>query len=169
MDKERKGFKMENLRVSDVCQPCSLTLAVREDEGIEAVIRRFASEPETHALFVVDKKGKLKGLVKIRHILNWVRLKIGAGRERHGFTVSEAFEAIKLAQSTKIGEIGSPPITVKPDDSLAHVLNLMAAEEVVEVAVIDEEGQLLGEIKLPLLLSRLLDTHKPRPKKAKKK
>ena len=155
---------MQNTKVSEICLPCMEAMAVSEDDGIEAAIRRFASQPETHVLYVVGKGGQLKGLVKIRHLLNWIRLRIGADLERHGFTrgveAFEAFEFIKLAQSTKIGDIVSAAVTVKMEDTLAHALNLMASEEVVEVAVVDEKNKLIGEIKLTDVMARLLDMKK---------
>ncbi len=155
---------MQKTKVSEICHPCSKATAVSEDDGIEAAIRRFASQPETHVLYVVAKSGRLKGLVKIRHLLNWVRLKTGVGQERRDFTrgveAFEAFEFIKLAQSTKIGDIVSTAVTVKMDDTLAHALNLMASEEVVEVAVVDSKKKLIGEIKLTDVMARLLDMKK---------
>jgi CBS-domain-containing membrane protein len=155
---------MQKTKVSEICQPCSQANAVSEDDGIEAAIRRFASQPETHVLYVIGKGGQLKGLVKIRHLLNWVRLKIGVGQERHDFTrgveAFEAFEFLKLAQSTKIGDIVSTAVTVKGEDTLAHALNLMASEEVVEVAVVDKKNKLIGEIKLTDVMARLLDMKK---------
>jgi CBS-domain-containing membrane protein len=155
---------MHKTKVSEICHPCSKANAVSEDDGIEAAIRRFASQPETHVLYVIGKGGQLKGLVKIRHLLNWVRLKIGVGQERYDFTrgveAFEAFEFIKLAESTRIGDIVSAAVTLTMEDTLAHALNLMASEEVVEVAVIDEKKKLVGEIKLTDVMARLLDMKK---------
>jgi Mg/Co/Ni transporter MgtE len=155
---------MEKTKVGSVCKPCADALIVTEDDDVEAAIRRFAAQPQVHVLYVVGKNGQLKGLVKIRHLLNGVRLKIGVDRERHDFNrgvgAFEAFEFIKLAQSTKIGDIVSTAVTVKMEDTLAHVLNLMANEEVVEVAVVDEKNKLIGEIKLTDVMARLLDMKK---------
>ena len=148
---------MEKLKVSDLCHPCSMALFVRENDGIEAAIRRFASQPEVHALFVVDEKRRLKGLVKIRHLLNWVRLKLGVSRERRNITVAEAFDVVKLSQSSKIGDIISPAVSVKQSDLLAHALNLMANEELVELAVVNEKNELIGEIRLTGIMSHLLN------------
>lgn len=148
-------------RVGDLCFPCSNALAVREDDDVEAAVRRFASEPETHTLFVVDGKGRLKGLVKTKHILNWVRLKVGAGQKHHFLTRAvesfDAFEFIKLAQSTRIGEISSPAVSVKPTDTLDYALNLMADKEVVELPVVTDSGELVGEITLTRVLDNMLD------------
>ncbi len=82
---------------------------------------------------------------------------MGVSRERRNITVAEAFEVAKLSQSSQIGDITSPAVTVKPEDSLAHALNLMANEEVVELAVVNDDGELVGEIKLTQVLSQLLD------------
>ena len=153
---------MKNLTVGDICQPCSTALVVKEDDDIEAAIRRFAREPQARTLFIVDKKGRLEGLVKIRYILEWVRLKIGAGEKHHLLTRDvesfEAFKVIKLAQSTRIGDLVSPAISVKMSDSLTHSLSLMTEKEVEELAVVGDSGELVGEVKLTQILSRLLDS-----------
>jgi len=65
-----------------------------------------------------------------------------------------------LAESTKIGDIVSAAVTLTMEDTLVHALNLMASEEVVEVAVIDEKKKLIGEIKLTNVMARLLDMKK---------
>jgi len=150
---------MEKLRVRELCHPsCPVALFVRENEGIEAVIMRFASQPEVHALFVVDDKRRLRGLVKIRHLLNWVRLELGIRRERRNISVAEAFDVVKLSQSRKIGDIISPAVSVKQDDLLAHAFNLMANEKLVELAVVNKKNELIGEIKLTEIMSHLLNS-----------
>lgn len=151
---------METLKVKDVCGPCSLALFVKESDEVESAIKRFASNTEVHALFVVDDKKVLKGIVKIRHLLNWVRLKLGLGSGNRDFSVAEAFEVIKLSQSANIGNIISPAVSVKLDDSLEYALNVMAREELVELAVVDGNGKLLGEIKLTSIMTALLDKGK---------
>ena len=152
---------MHKTKVSEICRPCSIALTVKEDDGIEAVIRRFAREQDTHTIFVVDNKGKLEGSVRLKSVLNWVSLKLGISQERRrltrGVETFEAFQFLRLAESTKIGDIVSPAASVKTDDTLAHSLNVMADEEVVEVAVVDDGGRLLGEVKLTQVLTKLLD------------
>ena len=152
---------MHKTKVSEICRPCSIALTVKEGDGIEAVIRRFAREQDTHTIFVVDNKGKLEGSVRLKSVLNWVSLKLGISQERRrltrGVETFEAFQFLRLAESTKIGDIVSPAASVKTDDTLAHSLNVMADEEVVEVAVVDDGGRLLGEVKLTQVLTKLLD------------
>ena len=152
---------MHKTKVSELCRPCSIALTAKEGDGIEVAIRRFAREKDTHTIFVVDDKGKLKGSVRLKHVLNWVRLKLGIGRERRRLTRGvesfEAFQFLRLAESTKIGDIVSPAASVKMDDTLAHSLNVMADKEGVEVAAVDDGGQLLGEVKLTQVLAKLLN------------
>jgi len=136
--------------------PCAETLKVKDSEGINTVIERFTAQPDVHALFVVDKYDNLEGLVKIRHLLNWVRVKLGIQQERRKITISEAFEVVKMSQSKKIKDIVSPAISVKLDATLEHALNTMANEELVELAVVDEKSKLVGEVKLTHLMSKLL-------------
>jgi CBS-domain-containing membrane protein len=152
---------MHKTKVSEICQPCSIALTVKESDGIEAAIRRFAQEQDTHTIFVIDTKGKLKGSVRLKDILDWVRLKLGIGQEQQrltrGVETFEAFQFLRLAESTKIGDIVSSAASVNTDDTLAHAINVMAEAKVVEVAVVDNGGNLLGEVKLTKVLAKLLD------------
>lgn len=151
---------MEKLKVKDICVPCSRALFVEESDDLESAIRRFTQHSDVHALFVVDDNHVLKGIVKVRHLLTWVRLKLGLGAGHRDFSVAEAFEVIKLSQSVSIGDIISPAVSVKPDDSLEHALNVMAREELVELAVVDDKGKLQGEVKLTSVMSYMLDKGK---------
>ncbi len=152
---------MQKHKVDELCRPCPTPLTVKADDGIETAIRRFASESDTHVIFVVDDRGRLEGSVRIRHILNWVRLKLGISQEHHDFTRGvesyEAFEVIRLAESAKIGDIASPAASVKRTDSLAHSLNVMADEGITELAVVDDGNKLVGEVKLTQVLAKMLD------------
>jgi CBS-domain-containing membrane protein len=93
--------------------------------------------------------------------LDWVRLKLGIGQEQQrltrGVETFEAFQFLRLAESTKIGDIVSSAASVNTDDTLAHAINVMAEAKVVEVAVVDNGGNLLGEVKLTKVLAKLLD------------
>ena len=64
---------------------------------------------------------------------------------------------VKLSQSSKIGDIISPAVSVKQDDLLSNALNLMANEELVELAVVNEKNELIGEIRLTGIMSYLLN------------
>ena len=147
---------MDKLKIKDLCMPCTETLKVKDSEGIKTAIERFTALPDVHALFVVDGQGRLKGIVKIRHLLNWVRVKLGVHQERRKITISEAFEVVKMSRSMKIKDILSPSVSVKLEDTLEHALNVMANEELVELAVVDEKNKLIGEMKLTSLMSKLL-------------
>ena len=152
---------MHKTLVKELCRPCSIALTASESGGIESAMRRFAREQDAHTIFVVDDNGRLKGSVRLKQILNWVRLKLGISQKERRFArgeeTFEAFQFLRLAESTRIGEIVSPAASVKLDDTLAHCLNVMADDEALEVAVVDDDGKLLGEIKLTQVLAKILD------------
>jgi len=150
---------MHKTKVSELCQPCAKALTVKENEGIEKAIRRFAGEHDTHSIFVVDDKGRLTGSIRLKEILNWVRLKANISPEQatRGVESFEAFEFLRLAESSKVVEIASPSAKVKLDDTLAHCLNVMSDAGAIEVAVVDKDNKLLGEIKLAQVLAKILD------------
>ncbi len=152
---------MNKTFVKEILLPSSRTLAAREHDPIETAIQQFVHQPDVHTLFIVDENEKLKGLLKLHYILNWVKLKLGMNlTDRASMRVagtSQAFEIMKLCQSQTIGDIISPAATVKPSDTLEQALHILVHEQLEELPVVDESGKLIGEIRLTQLLSRMLD------------
>ncbi|MDV2990289.1 MAG: CBS domain-containing protein [Dehalogenimonas sp.] len=152
---------MDKTQVKTVSEPSSRTLSVNEDQPIEKAIRQFVKQPDVHTLFIVDDKGKLKGLVKLHYILNWVKLKLNMDvANRSNMRVAgafQAFEIMKLCQSQTIGDIISETPSVKETDTLDQALHIMVHEQLVELPVVDGAGKLIGEVKLTHLLARMLE------------
>ncbi len=153
---------MDKTFVKEIMLPSSRTLKASESDSIEAAVRRFVHQPDVHTLFVIDEHKALKGMVKLHHILNWVKLKLGMHiGDRANMRMAgafQAFEIIRLCQSQTIGDILSPAPAVKPTDTLEQALHILVHEQLEEVPVVDDQGKLLGEVRLTQLLSRLLDT-----------
>lgn len=68
---------------------------------------------------------------------------------------SQAFEIMKLCQSQTIGDIISPAVSIKEDDTLPDALHIMVHEQLVELPVIDKNEKLTSEVKLTQLLSKM--------------
>jgi len=147
---------LENVIVSELCETISEKRMVRDDMGIEYAIKAFASHTHTHVLFVVNKDGVLTGIVKLKQLLEWVKVKLNIVSEKHIVTRSDAFEVLRLSQSCTIKEITSEIISVKQGDTIAHAVNLMAEKEMVEIPVVDDAGKLVGELRISDLLSKLM-------------
>ncbi|AKG53657.1 hypothetical protein DGWBC_0994 [Dehalogenimonas sp. WBC-2] len=152
---------MNKTLVNTISVPTSRTLAVKESDAVEAVIKQFVKQPDVHTIFIVDEHNKLKGLVKLHYILNWVKLKLGINVVDHSNMrvagTFHAFEIMKLCQSQTIGDIISPAVSVKGDNTMEQALHLMVQEQLLELPVVDDTGKLTGEIRLTQLLAKLLE------------
>ncbi len=152
---------MNKTFVREILLPSSRTLTAREDDAIETAIWQFVRQPDVHTLFIIDEQEKLKGLLKLHYILNWVKLKLGMDlTDRASMRVAgtfQAFEIMKLCQSQTIGDIISPAAAVKPSDTLEQALHIMVHEQLEELPVVDESGRFAGEVRLTQLLSRMLE------------
>ena len=152
---------MNKTLVRTISVPTSRTFAVKESDAVEAAIKQFVKQPDVHTVFIVDEHNKLKGLVKLHYILNWVRLKLGIDVVDHANMrvagAFQAFEIMKLCQSQTIGDIISPAVSVNGDNTLEQALHLMVQEQLLELPVVDDAGKLIGEIKLTQLLAQLLE------------
>ena len=151
---------MDETKVRDIMISGAKAVVATEDEPMEKAINEFLSQPDMHTLFIVDKHNQYKGAVKLHYILNWVKLKLGMEIVNRSSIRSvdslQAFEVVKLCQSQTIGDILSASAEVKPEATLAQALQIMVLEQATELPVVDKGGEFLGEIKLPLLLSKML-------------
>jgi CBS domain-containing protein len=118
---------------------------VRISEGdlICEVLDKIAEDPETMIACVVDEANRLKGLITPKGLLKAVEVR-EYGTIRYPFF--EGPEVLHLLTSKYAREIMGAPISVKADDEIEKVINIMLDEGFYEVPVVDEEGKVIGEV-----------------------
>jgi CBS domain-containing protein len=111
------------------------------EERLGDALRRLLEEPRTRTLYVVDDDGRLLGslpLVRILEILD-VRLE---ERDGHAVDVEEYAEELR----DQVGEHLRKGTTVGLGDTLKSALRKMVHAGLEDVAVVSEDGALLGEL-----------------------
>ena len=95
--------------------------------------------PEVRAIYVTDD-GRLVGVVTRKTL---VREVVAAGRDPRG---------------TTLGGIAEPPHhTIGPEVPLEHAFRFLEEEDVERVAVVDEDGRLIGVLSRSVLHRRLAE------------
>lgn len=132
-------------------------LLVEPDTPVREVVSRMSEKPSAGTVFVVDDDRTLLGVVTRKDLLSWAGLQAGvdAVGDRVGW-----MDLLDIAQARTAGDIlrrRGKPLSVRKDDPLATALERMLQNDVVDLAVVDEEGRVVGGVRLSELLEAALD------------
>jgi len=116
---------------------------VREDDQLSKVVAKIARDRETMLACVVDKENRLKGIITPRDILRAVEIREFGTIRRPFF---EGPRILHILTSRYAKDVMSPPLSVKPDDSVEKAINIMLDRGFYEVPVVDEKEKMLGMI-----------------------
>ena len=116
---------------------------VSEDESIYGAVKKITASRRSKFACVVDREGKLKGLLTPRDILEALEVrKFGGIRGR--FFVGP--EVLHLLTSKYAKDIMSAPICVHVNDEIEEAVNTMLDHGFYELPVVNEEKRVIGEI-----------------------
>ena len=116
---------------------------LNEEDLIYQAVEKIAADRETLIACVVDRDGKLKGIITPREVLKTVEVR---EFETVRYPFFEGAEILGLLTSKYAKDMMSAPISVREDDEVEKAINIMLDYGFYEVPVVDEEGRVLGEI-----------------------
>jgi CBS domain-containing protein len=116
---------------------------LHEEDLIYQAVEKIAADRETLIACVVDKDGKLKGIITPREVLKTVEVR---EFETVRYPFFEGAEVLGLLTSKYAKDMMSAPISVGEDDEVEKAINIMLDAGFYEVPVVDEEGRVLWEI-----------------------
>jgi CBS domain-containing protein len=152
---------MKPIYVKDVYDPKHrLSVIVRADEPLEDVLRRFAQESWLRGIFVTDKVGHLKGAITRTDLLSWARLRLGTALQGPSLAPDHLLRLAQLVRAATVEDALHPDsqkAAVRPGDPVDHALRLMLQLDLIAIPVVDDEGHILGDLTLSLVLRYLLD------------
>ena len=130
---------------------------VLEYEPIYEAVKKIAVSRRTTIACVVDREGKLTGLLTPKDILEAVEVKeYGAVRGRH----FAGPEVLHLLISKYAEDIMSTPVSVRIDDGVEDVINIMLDHGFYELPVVDENMNVMGEISYFDIITDTLEGNK---------
>lgn len=116
---------------------------LNEEDLIYQAVEKIAADRETLIACVVDRDGKLKGIITPREVLKTVEVR---EFETVRYPFFEGAEILGLLTSKYAKDMMSAPISVREDDEVEKAINIMLDAGFYEVPVVDKEGRVLGEI-----------------------
>ena len=127
---------------------------IHEDEPIYQAVEKIAVDRETLIACVVDKDGKLKGIISPRELLKTVEVR---EFETVRYPFFEAAEILGLLTSKYAKDIMCAPRSVMEDDEVEKAIDIMLDCGFCEVPVVDQEGRVIGEINYLDIISSSID------------
>jgi len=117
--------------------------AVPEDAAIYEAVKKIAASKRSKIACVVDKEGKLKGLLTPRDILEILEVRKFGGVRGRFFAGPEV---LHLLTSRYAKDIMSAPVSVHVNDGVEEAINTMLDHSFYELPVVDENMKVMGEI-----------------------
>ena len=137
------------------------SVPVPEDSPLEEIIAGFAHAPEVPGVFLVDSHQRFVGLITDVNLMKWVQVKLfGGGKSR---TASSAWEIFRLVSATKAGDLvreGGRSLGVRESDTLQDALEQMIEHGTSIIPVLDDEGRVLGDLRLSEVILKVLQVGK---------
>lgn len=116
---------------------------VAEDDPIYELVVKVAEDRETMVGCVVDREGRLKGIITPKELLRAVEVReFGAVR----YPFFEASHVLSLLNSKYARDIMSAAVAVRPEDDVDDAIRIMLDKGFYEVPVVDKDRKLLGTV-----------------------
>lgn len=125
------------MKVKDLYQKFSpYTDKVEESDSMEKIIKVLFRSKATRTVFVVDKKGNLRGVIRLQEIFDMF------GK---GFSPAALFSSMKEPKKTTAIDIMTSPAIVQLEDSLEDTL-IVARKFGLQDIPVCKKGKLIGEL-----------------------
>lgn len=131
---------------------------VAEQDQISQVVVKIAEDKETMLACVLDEEGRLKGIITPKEALRAVEIREFGTIRRPFF---EGSEILRILSSKYAKDIMSPPVSVKPEDSVDKAIDIMLDKGFYEVPVVDEQGKIVGLINYFSIITSSVEYLKP--------
>jgi len=131
---------------------------VAEEDQLSQVVVKTTTGKKTMLACVLDKEGKLKGIITPKELLRAVEIREFGTIRRPFF---EGPEILHILSSKYAKDIMSPPVSAKPEDSVDKAIDIMLDKGFYEVPVVDEQGRMLGVINYFSIITSSAEYFKP--------
>lgn len=144
---------MKSAQIATICDASPMgALVIPRDTPLKNAIEQFAQDPTLHGIFVTDKAGRLGGVVNNHDLLDWARLQFDLLSRDFLLPVGKVR---RLLTAKTIGDLAIPDshkMAVTLTSTLSDALRLMARHELEDVAVVDETGRIINDLRLSEVL-----------------
>jgi len=155
---------MKSILVKDVYQlHGTATVAISKEELLSEVISRYAYEPGLRGTFLVDSEHRFAGIITRIAIMKWAQYMLVGGTKRE-ISVREVLDAITSTKAKNLARGDYKSLRVRENDTLQTALDQMEDSGEDVLPVLDEDGRILGDIRLSEILLKAFEVGRITPK-----
>lgn len=128
------------------------SVVVPEGTSLEEVVTRFAQGPGVRAIFLIDSRERFAGLITGIDLLKWVQARFFGGRRSGGIALGDVLRVVFATKAKDLARGDWRSLGVKPTDTLETALEQMITHKEGTIPVLDDEGKILGDLRLSEVL-----------------
>ncbi len=127
---------------------------VHEEEPLLSVAEKIVSEPKTQSVYVVDDDGKLKGIIPVMELIQYLYFS-----DIPQEYILYRFPVI-LSSQARARDIMLPPVYVRDEDKLSEALIHVFKNNLRELPVVDEDMHVIGDLNILELIIAWIESVK---------
>ncbi len=144
-----KETKVKEIRKFITIEPS----VVIESDSIRTVIDIFIENPVIRAVYVVDKKDVLIGIITIQDILKRISIDFSSISSLYSDSSFTGYDIALSTGNTTAGRIMNPEVYfVYDDDPIEKAFSLLFQYKAGEIPVVDSKERLIGDLNIIELL-----------------
>lgn len=154
---------MRKTRIAEVCEQSTMqALVVSGSTPLEDVIERMAAAYTRHGIFLTDGDGRLQGVVNNSDLRDWARLQFDVPPSDHPISVGKVRRLLGAITIADLAMPESREMSVRLEDTLDVALNKMSQYGLEDIAVLDGNGRVVNDLRLPEVLAYALRVRRSR-------
>ncbi|RKX86696.1 MAG: hypothetical protein DRP70_09770 [Spirochaetes bacterium] len=126
---------------------------VLEDEQVENVIKIFIDNPVIRAVYVIDEKERLVGIITMQDILKKISIDFSSMASIYSESNSFGYKIASSRNKNTARDLMDPEIYYVLDiDPIEKAFNLLFSNKAGEIPVVDKNERLIGDLNIIELL-----------------
>jgi CBS-domain-containing membrane protein len=134
---------------------------IPEDTPIGDIIAAFARDSSIGSIFLVDPTGRYAGMITRTDLLKWTHIRLLGGKGRDEIPISELLRLANALKAKDMARSNWKMMSVSERDTIQTALNKMLDEREDIIPVVDEGGNILGDLRLSEILAFMLNHEEP--------
>ena len=152
---------MKTIQVEEVYRlHGTATDTISEDTSLEHIISRFAHEPGLRGVFLIDARQRFSGVITRADLMKWAHYQLFSGKRRHDLAIFDFFRIVDAKKAKDLARRDGRSLGIKETDSLQTALDKMLDVEEDVLPVIDNQGKILGDLRLSEVLLKAIELGK---------
>ena len=132
------------------------SISVDEDASLEVIINKFSKRPSLRGVFLVNSEKIFTGMITRIDLIKWIHLQILGGQGMGRVPISEIVRLLEARKAKELALSYKRSVSVQEKDDIQKALNLMLNNEEDIIPVLNDQGRILGDLRLSEILQWFL-------------